>query len=199
MDIVDILSSLVPGLAVALIALAPIFLKRAAEAYAEKLVSSAFDKELEKYKFNLSRATMAREIILQRETAFYDAADAQIAELVPLIQDLRDNLTEQPFTEKKRGYFTRVLKLIIEMKDVSLRYEAYIRRDIWGSFNGLVIELQSQQCRWFEFAETLSSEMDISDKDKDDAAEMCDRVLLQVAKVRVRQAGYLKLISGGEI
>lgn len=175
MNAVGTLAGLFPGLAVALIALAPIFLKRAVEAYAEKAVSSAFDKELEKYKANLSRATMAREIILQRETAFYDAAGAQVAELVPLIQDLLDNLTEQPFTEKKREYFTRVLKLIIDMKDVSLRYEAYIRRDIWGPFNNLVIELQSQQCRWFEFVNSRKS--GVADEDKDEAAGMCDRVL----------------------
>ena len=85
------------------------------------------------------------------------------------------------------------------MKGVSLRYEAYIQRDIWDSFNGLVIELQSQQCRWFEFVNRLSEEMDVSDKDKDEAAEMCDRVLLLVAQVRVQQARYLKAISDGDI
>lgn len=198
MDILGILASFISGLLVALAVLVPLFLKRSVETYAEKIVSSAFDKEIEKYKANLSRESMAREMLLRREMAYYDKVDTQIAELVPLIQDLRDILAEQPFTEKKREYFTRILKLIIEMKDVSLRYQAYIRRDIWESFNGLVIELQSQQCRWFELVKRLSGELDISDKDKAEAAEMCDRVLLLIRQVRVQQADYLKSISGGD-
>ncbi len=41
--------------------------------------------------------------------------------------------------------------------------------------------------------------MDVSNKDKSEAAEKCDRVLLLVAQVRVQQAGYLNAISGGDI
>lgn len=196
MDVLGFLSSLVPGLLAVLVVSIPLFSKRAVEAFAEKAVGSVFERELEKYKAELSRATMAREVMLEREMAFYDTVDEQIAELVPLIQDVRDGLTERPFTEAKRDCLARIPKLVIEMKDVSLRYEAYVSADIWAAFNGLVVELQSQCDRWLDLAKKISSENEVDVEDKDAAGRMCDKVLLLVALVRTRQADYLKRISG---
>lgn len=80
------------------------------------------------------------------------------------------------------------------MKDVSLRYEAYVPTDVWAAFDQLVVELQSQ-CG---FAKKISSENEVDVEGKDVAGRMCDRVLSLVGAVRVRQADYLKSISGGE-
>lgn len=104
MDTTGNLASFIPGLIVALAALVPVFFKRSVEAYAEKVVSSAFDQGLEIQKTKLSRASTARGVLLQREMAYYDKVDTQIAELVPLIQDLRDSLAERAFTKEERGY-----------------------------------------------------------------------------------------------
>lgn len=211
MDVLGLLSSLVPGLLAVLVVSIPLFFKRAVESFAEKAVGSVFDKrlakykaelssvfekQLEKYKAELSRATMAREVMLEREMAFYDTIDEQIAEVVPLIQDARDGLTERPFTETKRGCLVRIPELVIEMKDVALRYEAYVSADIWAAFNVLVVELQSQCDRWLDFAKKISSENEVGFEDKDAAGRMCDKVLSLVALVRTRQANYLKSISG---
>lgn len=94
MDVLRFLSGLVLGASVVVIMSIPLFVKRAVETYAEKVVGNVFEKRIEKYKAELSRATMAREVMLEREMAFYDIIDEQIAELVPLIQDVRDDLTE---------------------------------------------------------------------------------------------------------
>lgn len=194
MDVLGFLTSLVPGVLAVLIVSIPLFVKRAVEAYADKAVGNIFEKQLEKYKAELSRATMAREVMLGREMAFYDKIDAQIAELVPLIQDARDDLTERPFTKEKRDRLVRIPKLMIEMKDVSLRYEAYVSTDIWTAFNELVVELQSQCGRWLDFAKKISSENEVDAEGA--AGQMCDRVLSLVKLVRMRQADYLKSISG---
>ena len=164
----------------------PLFVKRAVETYAEKVVGNVFEKRIEKYKAELSRATMAREVMLEREMAFYDIIDEQIAELVPLIQDVRDDLTERPFTKEKRDRFVRIPELSIEMKDVSLRYEAYVPTDVWAAFNQLVVELQSQCGQWLDFAKKISSENEVDVEGKDVAGRMCDRVLSLVGTVRVR-------------
>ena len=194
MDVLGFLSGLVLGASVVVIMSIPLFVKRAVETYAEKVVGNVFEKRIEKYKAELSRATMAREVMLEREMAFYD----QIAELVPLIQDVRDDLTEWPFTKEKRDRFVRIPELSIEMKDVSLRYEAYVPTDVWAAFNQLVVELQSQCGQWLDFAKKISSENEVDVEGKDVAGRMCDGVLSLVGTVRVRQADYLKSISGGE-
>lgn len=142
---------------------------------------------------------MAKEVLLEREMAFYDKADAQIAELVPLIQDLRDGLVNPPFTDAKANYLTRVLELVVEMKNLSLRYEAYVEPGICGAFKELVIELQSQGGRWHDLAKIISAEADTTDGQKADAGRMCDTVLFLVALVRMRQANYLKLLSGEKV
>lgn len=198
MDILGFLSGLVLGASVVVIMSIPLFVKRAVETYAEKVVGNVFEKRIEKYKAELSRATMAREVMLEREMAFYDIIDEQIAELVPLIQDVRDDLTEWPFTKEKQDRFVRIPELSIEMKDVSLRYEAYVPTDVWAAFNQLVVELQSQCGQWLDFAKKISSENEVDVEGKDVAGRMCDRVLSLVGTVRVRQADYLKSISGGE-
>lgn len=198
MDVLGFLSGLVLGASVVVIMSIPLFVKRAVETYAEKVVGNVFEKRIEKYKAELSRATMAREVMLEREMAFYDIIDEQIAELVPLIQDVRDDLTERPFTKEKRDRFVRIPELSIEMKDVSLRYEAYVPTDVWAAFNQLVVELQSQCSQWLDFAKKISSENEVDVEGKDVAGRMCDRVLSLVGTVRVRQADYLKSISGGE-
>lgn len=198
MDVLGFLSGLVLGASVVVIMSIPLFVKRAVETYAEKVVGNVFEKRIEKYKAELSRATMAREVMLEREMAFYDIIDEQIAELVPLIQDVRDDLTERPFTKEKRDRFVRIPELSIEMKDVSLRYEAYVPTDVWAAFNQLVVELQSQCDQWLDFAKKISSENEVDVEGKDVAGRMCDRVLSLVGTVRVRQADYLKSISGGE-
>lgn len=198
MDVLGFLSGLVLGASVVVIMSIPLFVKRAVETYAEKVVGNVFEKRIEKYKAELSRATMAREVMLEREMAFYDIIDEQIAELVPLIQDVRDDLTERPFTKEKRDRFVRIPELSIEMKDVSLRYEAYVPTDVWAAFNQPVVELQSQCGQWLDFAKKISSENEVDVEGKDVAGRMCDRVLSLVGTVRVRQADYLKSISGGE-
>lgn len=198
MDVLGFLSGLVLGASVVVIMSIPLFVKRAVETYAEKVVGNVFEKRIEKYKAELSRATMAREVMLEREMAFYDIIDEQIAELVPLIQDVRDDLTERPFTKEKRDRFVRIPELSIEMKDVSLRYEAYVPTDVWAAFNQLVVELQLQCGQWLDFAKKISSENEVDVEGKDVAGRMCDRVLSLVGTVRVRQADYLKSISGGE-
>lgn len=198
MDVLGFLSSLFPGILAVLVVCIPWLVKRAVGVCAEKTVGSVFEKRLEKYKAELSRATMAREVMLKREMAFYDTIDVQIAELIPLIQDLRDSLIAKPFTEEKKDCLARVSELTIEMKDTSLRYEAYVAADIWTAFNELAVELQSQCDRWLDFAKKISREVEIDSEDIDAAGEMCDKVLFLVALVRTRQGNYLKFISSDE-
>lgn len=198
MEVLGFLSSLFPGILAVLVVGIPWLVKRVVGVCAEKAVGGTFEKRFEKYKAELSKATMAREVMLKREMTFYDTIDVQIAELVPLIQDLRDNLIVKPFTEEKKDCLVRVPELTIEMKDTSLRYEAYVAADVWMAFNELVVELQSQCDRWLYFAKKISREIEIDSEDIDAAGEMCDKVLFLVALVRTRQGNYLKLISSDE-
>lgn len=86
--------------------------------------------------------------------------------------------------------------LTIEMKDVSLRYEPYVQDDVWSSFNELVIALQSQRGRWFDFAERAAENGATLSADITEAGRMCDRILFLAAQVRVRQVSHLKQVSG---
>lgn len=198
MEVLGFLPSLFPGILAVLVVGIPWLVKRVVGVCAEKAVGGTFERRFEKYKAELSKATMAREVMLKREMAFYDTIDVQIAELVPLIQDLRDNLIAKPFTEEKKDCLVRVPELTIEMKDTSLRYEAYVAADVWMAFNELVVELQSQCDRWLYFAKKISREIEIDSEDIDAAGEMCDKVLFLVALVRARQGNYLKFISSDE-
>lgn len=132
MNFLEFLSILAPGIFGGLLVFVPLLIKDAVDAYANKTVTSVFDKRLERYKAKLSRSAMAKHILFEREMAFYDKVDMQIAELIPLIQDVRDSLIERPFTEDKKKYILRFLKLVPEMKDTSLRYQAYLDPEIWG-------------------------------------------------------------------
>lgn len=198
MNFLEFLSILAPGIFGGLLVFVPLLIKDAVDAYANKTVTSVFDKRLERYKAKLSRSAMAKHILFEREMAFYDKVDMQIAELIPLIQDVRDSLIERPFTEDKKKYILRFLKLVPEMKDTSLRYQAYLDPEIWGSFNNLVIELQSQEEKWFELARNASTEKGHSENGEDDAVCMCDDILMRVALFRTKQVSYLKSIAEEE-
>lgn len=198
MNFLEFLSILAPGIFGGLLVFIPLLIKDAVDAYANKTVTSVFDKRLERYKAKLSRSAMPKQILLEREMAFYDKVDVQIAELIPLIQDARDSLIDRPFTEDKKKYILRILELVPEMKDTSLRYQAYLDHEIWGSFNNLVIELQSQEERWYELVRNASTETGYSENDEDAAARMCDDILMQVALFRTKQVSYLKSIAEEE-
>lgn len=47
--------------------------KTALKAAAEKMVSSAFDKSLERYRSQLTRSTLAYELVIKKELACYES------------------------------------------------------------------------------------------------------------------------------
>ena len=169
MDITQIVA-LVGGEAVVLAAFV-VIMKKVFNRIIDNAIDNSFAKSLEKYRNQLSRANAARTLVLNREMEFYQKIDAQLAELVPLVQDMKRAARENLFGEFEKKCFARYFGLIPEMKDCRIRYEAYVD------------------------SKSLSSGSEMDAEAVNRVNDYCDETLKQIALVRVRQGEYLNRIS----
>ena len=193
MDITQIVA-LVGGEAVVLAAFV-VIMKKVFNRIIDNAIDNSFAKSLEKYRNQLSRANAARTLVLNREMEFYQKIDAQLADLVPLVQDMKRAARENLFGEFEKKCFARYFGLIPEMKDCRIRYEAYVDSKTAAAFSDLIIAMQDNMCFWSNVAKSLSSGSEMDAEAVNRVNDYCDETLKQIALVRVRQGEYLNRIS----
>jgi len=170
-------------------------LKRVLEKTIDAAVTSSFEKHLEYYRDDLSRAFVARKFMLSREMKFFDLADRQLAELIPLIQDLNRTVQDGSFNAFDKKCYIRYTELILAMKNMWLTYESYIEdRNVCQGYVELVSQMQEDAPMWLGWAEALSGKREITAEMKTDAGRLCDGLLKNIAHIRCDQRDYLKSI-----
>lgn len=193
-------------LAVALIATAVAWLTKIVLPKAvDSAIGHAFDRKLEEYKLeldsafelykdDLSRASVARALILDREVRYFDEVDKILAELIPLMHDMADSVSAHRFAKRDKKVLLRYLEIIPELKNVLLVYEPYIDRCVWLSMRDLVVRLQDDMAGWSDACKKLSSRT-IDEEDVEWSQKTRDEVLRRIAEARVRQIEYLSKIA----
>ena len=106
-------------------------------------METVFQKNMEKYRDQLSRSTRAYEMILDKEMKFYEKTDSIFAELVPLAHDIKRCFDKEDRfkNEKCPQYFWIYLKqysdLYDKLKTEILIHQAYIPGKISLSYTAL--------------------------------------------------------------
>lgn len=168
----------------ALIAIVGWLLKKSIEKSIDSSIESVFSKNLAKYQDSLSRASAARKFIFDREMTFFELADDQIADLIPIIQDMRNSVENGTFSEYDKECYLQYFKAIFAIKKLALKYEAYIPEVIYSSYQKLIVEMQAESEMWHDFAVILSTGKQPSMKDQENAKQSCDAILRSIALVR---------------
>lgn len=164
-------------------------------------IESSFEKNIEKFKNKLERSTRAYEILLEREMRFYEKLEPLVAELVPLIHDLRyylethEELELEKECEMFRSHFKRYCELIKIFKNENLVHHSYIPQDIFDAFTALVKQMQDDLPWWFNSAKLIfDGKYDHIDCDKGE--ELVDILLMKLAFAETMVRKRLKQLSG---
>lgn len=70
-------------------------------------MNNVFDKKLERYKTELLRATQIHSFVIERQMELFDQINKNLAELVPLIQDMAQSVENREFTEYHKSCYLR--------------------------------------------------------------------------------------------
>ncbi len=181
-----------------LIAIVGWLLKKSIEKSIDSSIETVFAKNIAKYQDSLTRASTARQFIFDREMTFFESADDQVADLIPIIQDIRDSVENRTFSEYDKNCYLKFFESIFALKKLTLKYEAYIPKEIYASYQNLVVEMQAESKMWHDFAAMLSSGEQPSAEDRENAQQSCDGILRSIALVRLSQIKYIKGISNSE-
>lgn len=89
---------------------------------------SILDTSLEAYKDEPARASSAHRLNFDQEMRFFlTKTDNLLAELILLIQEMRDAILGSDFGELEKSCFLRYLEIIPELKNTLLVYEPGVR------------------------------------------------------------------------
>ena len=187
------------GLGALFLAVLYFVMKRAISAAIDKSVNNVFDKKLERYKTELLRATQIHSFVIERQMELFDQINKNLAELVPLIQDMAQSVENREFTEYHKSCYLRFLELMPEMKQSVLEFEPYVDRNIYESITSLVITMQESSEAWYKRADLLSSGSLIDDSEVESARAQCDDLLKMIALARVLMKEYLDSATSTEL
>ena len=172
-----------------------LLVKSAIKRLAEKSVENAFEKNLEKYKDSLSRAFQVHNHVLNRQMELFDQLNKQLADLIPLVQDMAFAVKNSEFSEYQKKCFLDFFELIKKMKHSILEYEPYISQEIFQGFQTLVVQMQASAEKWAKWAKLLSSKTPIGTQDVELAVAYSNRLLEMTAGVRYQMIDYLRKAS----
>ncbi len=187
------------GGSIALIGLLTIF-KQLFLKFLETSIDSTFEKKVEKYRNQLSRSSRAYEMILDREMQYYQKMEPIIAEMVPLIHDLKYCMEKGEKSEyiKKCEYFKecfgRYADMFKEIRNETLIHQAYIPKDVLVSSTAIVKIIHDDSIRWAEFGKSLFDEK-YEDIDYRIVDEMLDSTLKAIAILSVTIKTRLESLS----
>ena len=166
-------------------------------------IESSFEKNLEKFKNNLDRATKAYEVLLDREMRFYDHIDPIIAQLILVLRDLEDSSRYDPASNREeqynafRKYFLQYCELLKQLKNEALLHQAYLPTDMFTAITGVVKLMQDGLPYWRDIAIALSNgEYDKIDSEKNE--QLGDELRAQISRVEASIQKRLHQLSGEE-
>lgn len=128
-----VISELVPSAPALLVFFEFVFPKVAERAFDHVLnrrmaeFKSILDTSLEAYKDEPARASSAHRLNFDQVMRFFDKKDNLLAELILLIQEMRDAILGSDFGELEKSCFLRHLEIIPELKNTLLVYEPGVR------------------------------------------------------------------------
>ena len=166
-------------------------------------IETSFEKNLEKFRNKLERSTRAYEILLDRETRFYEKLEPITAELIPLIHDLRFYLKHHEGAERKaectqfKKHFERYCQLIITIKNENLVHQSYTPQEVFHAFASVVEQMQDD-LKWWVDAGKLLFEGKYDKLDYETCDKMVDALLLRLAFAETMVRKRLKQLSGEE-
>ncbi|MBC3516338.1 hypothetical protein [Neobittarella massiliensis] len=169
----------------ALIALLTIF-KALFMKFFERVIDTAFEKNIEKYKNVLTRSTTAFEILLDKELDFYTNSDPLFAEVIVLVQDLvyyssSDDKMDYEFQRKNyKQCFLRYCELIKEIKEKTLVHQVYLPRTIFMECSNIVSQMQEGLQHWKLVADVVFN-LSTEKIDTIKSNELSDNILRQIA------------------
>lgn len=142
----------------------------------ESGMDASFEKHLEKYRNQLSRSTMAYEILLKKELDYYEALDPYFATLVPLVHDLVwcSDMSEKMEPEFRKTQYAENLRIFLEMipkiKNDSILHQVYAPAEIANEVSHLIGTMQRDLAFWNHVADVIFGEsnepIDIGKADK---------------------------------
>ena len=183
------------GGSAALIAATLLLMRTYFENLITNAVTSTFNRELERFKDELSRSIAYKNHMIEREAAFLDEVDGHLAKLIPVIQDMKEAVVASRFTQFEKNCFLTYYDLAPKLKNVVFRYEPYIDRTVFNQLIELVRTIQQDMERWKELAVVLSEGKLPDACDLEDADMMCEALLKQIADARISEIMYLKQSS----
>ena len=132
----------VSGGSIALLGILTIFKQLIYKSF-ETGIETILQKNVEKYRDQLSRSSRAYEMILNKEMDFYEKVDLIFAKLVPLSHSIKrcfDN--EEHFESEKNSqcfwmYLQKYSELYDQLKTAILIHQAYIPEEILLSYTAL--------------------------------------------------------------
>lgn len=170
-------------------------LKKGIEKSIDGSIEMAFSKSIAKYQDSLTRASAARRFIFDREMTFFELADDRVADLIPIIQDMRDSVEKRTFSEYDKMCYLKYFESMFDLKKLVLKYEAYISKPIYLAYYNLVIEMQEKSEMWHDFSAMLSSGKKPVLENRENAKLSCESLLRSIASVRLNQIKYLEEVS----
>jgi hypothetical protein len=106
-------------------------------------IETIFQKNIEKYRDQLSRSSRAYEMILNKEMDFYEKVDLIFAELVPLAHSIKRCFDKEEHFESEKNaqcfwmYLQQYSELYDKLKTAILIHQAYIPEEILLSYTAL--------------------------------------------------------------
>lgn len=127
-------------------------------------IETIFQKNIEKYREQLSRSSRSYDMILNKEMDFYEKVDSIFAELVPLAHSIKrcfDN--EEHFESEKNAqclwiYLKQYSELYDKLKTTILIHQAYIPEGILLSYTTLTKTMYDDTISLLELGKTTFDE-----------------------------------------
>lgn len=117
---------------------------------------------------------------------FYEKIEPIVAELIPLVQDLKYNLEDYMELEHNKAckkfqeHLKRYTEIIISLKNTNLIHQSYLPDNAFHAFNKLVVEMQDECEFWMDMAKyQVNNEYEKINNDK--LGEKVDKVLILIA------------------
>ena len=171
----------------------------------DKAIDTSFEKSTLKLSNRLERTTKAYEILLKKEFDYYEKLDPYLAKIVPMVQDLLyyvdkfQNNNNDDVKDQYRELCLEYIKMIPEIKNCSLLYQAYVPENIFEAATILVKNMQSESdLQYLSFVGKVLYGKTDGSVDIKKIEEIKDKVLMSVALVETRIKNRLAELSHDE-
>ena len=127
-------------------------------------IETIFQKNIEKYREQLSRSSRSYDMILNKEMDFYEKVDSIFAELVPLAHSIKRCFDNKEHYESEKNaqcfwiYLKQYSELYDKLKTTILIHQAYIPKGILLSYTTLAKTMYDDTISLLELGKTTFDE-----------------------------------------